>query len=683
MLVFYENCSRTGIQFKDISPAGLSGNGTGYGGLVKTFYRYMAGYKCETQSKALASLEYNSEQNNWTLRQSSTDSCLNANGVVNDTAITHGSLQKDVIGYGPNIFEQKQGDSEITPDKIVEIWCVDDWASPKIEIVSSYQSSSKTATTEIYQSSGTFYTTMNPARSVSAQNVILSANDFSLVVQKSPLAVVPGTYIGTYAPAAPAKSQTLQCRLGGYLDAQLWPAKSLYTDPVTQFLKNPADQTFFVNVKMSNSQTVAHLDSQITSKVDLVSNLQIYSTVSMYLGPTPSEIIFTGERPGDFVPLVYLYNMQAPLATALTAINNGPWNTASSYNQAFILINNAISTSLNGRFIFYMDSSQEQNSGDQEQWLYYWDKSDSSRHQVNQNLPLDGDISVGQFDYFDNQNKVVYSTGNILQDIWIYDMNSGARKKIDFGSYQVDSYAKQGRKWDKLNDQYLALLMCDGFCSDNFLFAIYDVSKDSIVFRQVLNLGTLGFTSYFVDHGFPFLELAGTIAPFYFNASTLTFAEKSDITPKIPSTCLNASMKFAASAKESDSSLIVLVQEQRSDKIVVMRAALTGSQQCTLINIIPASQTSFNANSVIQVKTSPTGTDLLLKISSPISVYPFNKVELLWIPEFFKPSILIATMSGQFQDIWDMNYISKDRVYFYGPVIDDFITSLMTFDLPH
>ncbi|MCB0371068.1 MAG: hypothetical protein KDD45_17030, partial [Bdellovibrionales bacterium] len=473
LIIFFQNCSDIGTvklinnsssQEKSEDSSTVSGNGTGYGGKIQNvFYRYIPGFQCENSDSAFAAIEYNQENLSSIYKQSKETECLTNNAEIStilNADIDIGSMQHKVIAYKEGLYEIAPSNTISTPENLVEIWCVDQWEKPKVEVVSMYNISKKEAQTEFYFENLRKRIENNPLRSTSLQSVMLKSNYFNLIVDKKEIGLKPGTFQGRLMILENSKHEKiLQCRLGSYLDANLWPAKVVNFNNNFQMEWNSVDKLFYLITGWGGLADFNNIEKDFYS----------YSPVKNVVGkiiegsngsrgvrkfhslPNDSQFIMEAQLPGDITYQLYSKD-KFNLNTPPKLLNN----KAVDYGQA---ISNEISIAPNSQSIYYLDGAQETGS-DIELWLRKVDLNSGIITQINQDI-FKADEGVNEFDVSYSLDKVVYGVGFTYLNVWISDLNGLNRHQLDLSQelgvsskslyggtqYFIEWYAKKAKHW--------------------------------------------------------------------------------------------------------------------------------------------------------------------------------------------------------------------------------------------
>lgn len=731
MILLFQNCSDIGeIQLlgssknssESSSESDISGNGTGYGGkLGGIYYHYVPGYKCENHPSAFAQIDYAPTEKNSVYTQSKENQCLSLPQSIPNTSLDLGSLQNKVIGYEEKIFEDGALSSSIIPDKPVEIWCVDQWQNPKIEILSTYSETLKQAQTEFYYLSQPKVTELNPARATAIQSVHLNSKYFDLVVDKSWLGLKPGTFQGKLRLLQNENTtQVLQCRLGGYLDARLWPAKAVNFDNFVQYEWSPLDKLFYIISGMSGVAPLAedrfytyspsnNLRQMVVDKVNNVSGVKKFKFNS-----DRSSVILTAQLEGDASFQLY---SKSPNNQSLPVLLN---NKLTDIGQA---VEDEIFISPNSQYIYYLDGAQE-TGGDIEAWLRVVDTKSGNITQINQNLSTASDEAVRQFEVSSSLGKVIYSTGFTYVDIWVSDLFGGGRHKLDLSSvlgvnasnpfggtkYYLEWNMKLAQRWLFVEDRYLILVGHSSTIPSYSMIFVIDLMTEKIIFSKE----NTGFSSVFPLKGLPAAVISnqGTTANATMNFSFLNLK-----TAKLRTAAeLSADFKLSSNLIEQQSaanleyvlasdlckaegevglnqypldsqSWLVINKNSQGTNLISLYLFSPSTKSCALINkvslpsVLMSIVEMYAANKLtttlyggvpVKVQISPDKRNILMGIKGRVYLIPTDN----------HPVIEIYTASNGGPIISEVGFIDNNKVYFSGALIKDYWMQLFTWDLP-
>jgi hypothetical protein len=727
LIVLFQNCSDIGelrlLGSSNNSSQSDSGNGTGYGGkLGQVYYHYVPDYRCENRSSAFSMIEYSQSEGKSVYYQSKESKCLSVPTIIPNPNLDLGSLQSRVIGYEEKIFEASATESDTSiPDKIVEIWCVDQWVNPTIEVLSIYDSKLKQAQTDFYFPSTPKRVELNPARSTSLQTVNLRSNFFDLVVDKTKLGLKSGTFQGQLKIFEKNESnQLLQCRLGGYLDARLWPAKIVNFDNYVQSEWSANDGLFYISSGMSGVASWAEnsfysfAPSNNTKKV-IIGNVENAHGVKSFQ--------FTQDRLKTLVKA----QLQADTATQLysqsLSDSSGPMllnNKLTDIGQDVI---DEINISPDSRYVYYMDGAQEQG-GDIEAWLRVVDTKTGIINQINHNLPKSSDEAVRQFEVSYSLGKVVYATGFAYVDIWISDLFGGARRKLDLSSvlgvnsasgfggtkYYLEWAIKQNRRWLMVADRYLVLAAIGtstGFSS--VVFAI-DLQTEKIIFSKELQSATFLFeikglpavgienpaSSTVSGLGVGYLNLktadlrtaAGLVSDFSLSADSQEQKAAYDLGVAINTEPCAIVNEVNLSQIQIDAKTWLVINRSSSSGLAVFYLKSSGTDNCKLINKMSLSLeviASLEKNKILKLSGPYFYTEILkAKISQDRqNIILAIQGRLYLVPLEHRPVVEIFTAINSTPRFDEVGFIDNTKVYFSGQLIKNFWNQIFIWDLPN
>lgn len=256
MIVPFQNCAK--MSFTDmgrLSPvsrltSSTDNNGTGYGGkLSGEFYRFNPDFTCEGKTSAQSVISAGTTS--ITLTENKKLFCAANTITLDPNQIDRSVYQEDIIGYREGIFEAEKSVPTSIPANLVEVWCKDTNDRSGIETITHYDRTTQVAVNRIYYAgSGSQIQTVpdfNVSRVSTATDVtIKNGSDFTLVVHRDQLASQPGLFKGNLQATIDgvSVSRETSCRLGGSLDAALWPSLQVVDMNILSFKFSPDLQSY-------------------------------------------------------------------------------------------------------------------------------------------------------------------------------------------------------------------------------------------------------------------------------------------------------------------------------------------------------------------------------------------------------------------------------------------------------
>jgi hypothetical protein len=708
-MLFFQNCDRTKFQLNNLLAEGVTnsasetdGNGATYGGKI-TYYHYIPGYLCENRSSPYSSLEYSPTELNSTVLTSKDDQCLSIPQQILTSEIDAGTLQHKTVGFGEKIFEVNSAGPLVVPESPIEIWCVDQWNAPTIEVLSLYNKSQNRAETQFYYPGLPKRSEMNPARFINQQTVRLTSSYFDLTVEKSQIGNKPGTFEGRLtinANSGPEKK--LQCRLGSYLDARLWPAKAVNYDMLSQIEWNPLDGLFYtVTGNWASSWTeniLSTYSADGTIKKILSGNSSNAQGVNSFtFSSDHSKLFLQAQLTGD--ASVQLYSLDPKNPAPPKRLND----LLTDFGQRVF---GDVISSPTSDLVYYLDGAQE-TGADIEQWLRAVSLSTGKIYQINKNL-LGADEAVGQHDVSYPLGKVVYSVGFVEHQVWISDMLGTNPRKIDLSAYlgstyYIEWYVKRAMRWLMINDRYLVLLATSRDYKKSILLTI-DLVSEKVVFSKVV--GPQGFL--IPVEGLPLVTLVDSeysISYLDLTTNTLNTVEQTILMQKsLPSEisqqfATNLSVTTAADLCANDEQLISRFLIDKDRWLVIKKGNSSksslyllnnNSSTCSLINhlVFPnellkaidlkvAQNPTMKYNTLLGVqpmraKFSPDQRNLLIVIVNRLYLVPVDG----------HPVVEVYTPMNSTASFGDIGFINNSKIYFTGSVITNYVNHLFLWDVP-
>jgi hypothetical protein len=705
---FYNNCAK--IRFESLLASvdnsvkqAESDNGTGYGGKL-TYYHYIPGYVCENRNSPFSKLEYSPAEQNSILTSSKENQCLSIPGPIPNSEIDSGSLQNRVIGYGERIFESNSAGPAVVPESPIEIWCVDQWKAPTIEILSLYNKAENHAETQFYFPSVPKRTEPNPSRVVNQQTVHLSSKYFDLLVDKSKSGLKPGTIGGTLTISEGASTQTLQCRLGGYLDARLWPAKAVQFDVLAQMEWNPLEGLFYtVSGQTSpapwSENVLSTFSGDGTQRKVLIGNTS--NTRGVYnfkFSADRTNLFVQAALAGDVTTQLYSLNPKAPAA---------PRRLNDILTDLGQYVSGEIVSDPSSDLVYYMDGAQETGQ-DIEQWLRAVSLTTGNITQINKSL-FGADEGVGQFEVSYSLGKVIYSAGFVEHEIWMTDLLGGNPRKIDLSSYLgstywIEYYVKKASRWLMMNDRYLVLVATPrSYLYGKSLLLTIDLATEKVAYLYEVP-------------GIPFLSPVPALPlvrvgnsenlELYLDLTTGLLNSASEIQTILKNSNNIKGQQYAASLTilkaldlcEDGEKLIARIRVNESNWLLIKRGSVAAasiflisndSTNCRMINRLafpdqmldriatlyeknPSLEFSNYGNYFGKAVLSPDQRNLLLSIMGRLYLIPTDGHPIL---EVYTPLNLMPSFS-------EIGFVNNSKVYFNGSVIKDFSNQLFLWDIP-
>ncbi len=742
-VLLFQNCSDIGViklvgsssQSSKSEPETDSGNATGYDGkLDGVFFHYIPGYKCENHESAFSKIDYKPMSVNSTYTISKESQCLSAAVSVPTASLDTGALQNKVIGYEEKIFEYTKSGSANAVKKMVEIWCVDQWNSSKVEIVSYYDLSNSQAQTEFYYPSIAKRTEANPARSVGIETVRLNSNYFELIVDKRQRGSNPGTFKGELkisGSAADRVAQTLQCRLGGTLDARLWPAKAVNYDSFVQAEWNFLGKVFYISSGLSPLGSTAEnrffsYSPLADTKKTIVGNVTAAVGVNSFqFLPDQSAVILKAQLTGDKALQLYLKSL-------------GDSNSPIMLNQKLVDrgqgIDGEITVTPDSRFVYYQDGSQE-TSGDIETWLRVVDTKTGAISQVNHDIGLATDEAVRQYEVSQSLGKVLYSIGFINTELWIANLDGGNRHKLDLSAalgvntaspyggtkYYLEWYIKQSSRWILSEDRFLTIIPASSLSTASRLILVIDLQTEKVIAsHEIDNYATLfpvsglpvvGVKKYGSIGSAPalsYLDLKSmqiktvadvintykTSTNFQIKDAALTLeVSQMDNLCEMPGEStlykvrINSSRKVQTYTQYSGSadSPIWLVINKSSNGIASVYVKTLSGSNCQGVNKIKLSATEETyLSSLRSAMPSTTNSDPLNTRMSEDSKNIIISLQsrLYLIPTDQRPVIEVYTALNDSPTFEDIGFVDNSTIYFQGALIKDFWNQVFVWIIP-
>ncbi|MCB0415719.1 MAG: hypothetical protein KDD50_15375, partial [Bdellovibrionales bacterium] len=620
-----------------------------------------------------------------------------------------GNIQNKVIGYNEKIFEVASELGNQTPEKLVEIWCVDSWTDAKYEILSYYSHQEEKAETEFYSYSDSLsvHKEVNLTRVTNGQSVYLKSQYFDLKVDKNNLGSKSGTFLGdlNIYNSKDKGHKVLECRLGGYLDARIWPVPVVNYDHMSQLEWDPVQSLFYfisgtANLYAPNSQEYSiYRYSPLNQQRENLTpgSANTYGVSSFQLSKDKSSLFFMGKQGADVAIQLYTQSLVTPGAPL--RLNSYLPNVSQSASRD-------ITISPDGNTIFYMDGFQE-NAGDSEPWLRSVNMSTGAITQISHDLPLSGDYQVNKYDVLFSIGKVVYVAGNYAQELWLANIDGSNRRKIDLSSELGSKYIllpTSALKWKIFNERYLVLsLYNNNSVEPSSLLLVVDLVSEKPVFSKVIagaayTYSISGLSALGIVVQYPSAYRA------YLNVKNLSlvnqaelmnyFSQSSDAAEK--QAALEFASNFSDGLCDSQETLIKTITLNTGKQLVVNKKSdgqvslylksisnLEGCKKLGVVDVAPEILSRilsspllvFDDQSVIPVfnaKSSADEKNILLKLDR----------KLFLIPTDNRPIIEIYSGISNNSIFYEIGFIGNSKVFFRGSLIDSSI-QLFVWDIPY
>lgn len=410
ILVSYQNCSGP-IQFSSHSPpifkTESENNGYGYEGKPDgNYYHFVPEFNCEGKERAVGEIVIKGSQISYT--KSLSVQCAATTQDLTFAQLDFSPFETQLIGFEDKIFERKDELVEKIPDRLTEAWCFDDPSQKKFEVIHRYDSQEKSVTSEVlYRNEVGNRTSVLPlgvSRVVAISTVLYQGPNYQLLIDKENRSAIPGQYVGKFSAVIDSKpiEKNLSCRLGGYLDARLWPAKLLIDGDITQFE---------LDSNLENVYAVIRKTLSLSNTKSFLVERNLAVNLPRVLTPRNPALMGVNDFLLDSLGIVYRADELAEGAFRLfsldlitgqsSAVGVPIPRTEQSVGEGY--------TRTKGGLILYKDGTQDPGM-DVEKWLWVSKVGAVKPLQLNLDLPLDWDAEVYSYFYSEDLNKVVYAS---------------------------------------------------------------------------------------------------------------------------------------------------------------------------------------------------------------------------------------------------------------------------------
>lgn len=366
LLVLFQNCQPV-LKFSgsDEFPFGTNGinlsnnsevsggNGDGYGGKLRAFYRFTPEFTCEGKEAPVASIAVT--ETSVTFTENKKLFCGAVTTELTPEQIERSIFQDDIIGYREGIFQSEKSAPSSIPANLVEVWCRDTADRSGIETITHYDRSTQLAVTRIHTagagSSTLTVSDFNVSRVISPMLVtVTDGQNFKLKVYRDRPAAQVGLFQGALEAVVNGQTVTREtsCRLGGSLDVKSWPSQEIVDLNIESF-KYSAD--------LQNYGFTSHTGATVT---DLFSGNVFGKSQSKLNAPTTSGGVRGFEFTPDSTSLVYWANERLKDTYELFKIGRDGTGYVQLEALASSNVNNAVNSKLefssDGSRLVYMDN---------------------------------------------------------------------------------------------------------------------------------------------------------------------------------------------------------------------------------------------------------------------------------------------------------------------------------------
>jgi len=312
----FQNCEQTLVStvLSESSPAAnqstTDGNGTGYDGKPGTFYNYVPDFSCEGKESFFAQVSTENQQINY-IKNSSLKCGIELQTIA-ESDLERSPFHGELIGYREKIFQFSEVPFLAIPNVLTEAWCFNQSGEKDFEIVQRYGRSDQASTTQIYFKKNGVNHQVAPSRTtriVDSATAIFRGSSYELQIFRQKMVASGGTYAGKVSAivdGVPIKKD-LSCRLGGYLDTQLWPARVVIDGNVRKADFDQSTTKVYASVGVSSNFKIVEgsLDNNQPSRV--IPNLIVsgYGADVVKMSPDHKYLVYR-----DNNRLLYSHDLQ-------------------------------------------------------------------------------------------------------------------------------------------------------------------------------------------------------------------------------------------------------------------------------------------------------------------------------------------------------------------------------------
>lgn len=407
LLVAYQNCSPVRFEAQQIfgSSFRADNNGTGYGGKPEgEFYRFHPDFTCEDKASPVSKIHITDTEIHYTEHQKL--QCGAIQQTIDPDDVDISIYQSDVIGYKEGIFESQAATPSSIPANLVEVWCRTAKDSTGIETITHFNRSSSQADTEIYHTKDAtaIKQTLSVSRVISNLKItVADGKGFRLEVYRDQPAAELGLFKGSLSAIVDEQKVSVEtsCRLGGMLDARIWPATQIVDSSVQLFKVSP-DLNFFGYTAANGSEPsrLFYSDAQGTNQKSVSPPMLQSGVPNFEIAPNLKSFVFWGDP-------------RLAGGAELFSVDRDD-SALFQLNQPIVQVEQAKATEIrftpDGSRVLYRDGEQE-TGGDIEMWLRAVPLTGGAPVIVNPPLPIGGDIEVNGFGISKRYEKVAYLVG--------------------------------------------------------------------------------------------------------------------------------------------------------------------------------------------------------------------------------------------------------------------------------
>lgn len=329
MSVFFQNCSSPYTSLfsstfqKESSNSSTEGNGTGYDGKLGLFYSYLPDFNCEGKESFYSQVSTTDDQIKF-LKNSSLQ-CGSESKTITPAEIVYSPFQNSVIGYQENIFQRSESIFESIPNDLVEAWCMPTEGETNFEVIQNYKRNDQSATAKIYFSENQktrLVPVVETSRVVEKTSAQFTASNYSLRINRQQMTSALGTYAGQLSVMIDGATvnKNLSCRLGGYLNTQLWPAKVVVDENINSTIFMQKGNKVYAPVKIGSVYKMVQRDLTTDRSPSLLPNMPIsgYGADVFVFSPDKKYLIYR-----DYQRALYSYNLETESAKRITPYGPG------------------------------------------------------------------------------------------------------------------------------------------------------------------------------------------------------------------------------------------------------------------------------------------------------------------------------------------------------------------------
>lgn len=233
LLVSFQNCEVSSLKSNsndesnssDINSSITGGNGGGYDGKPgNIFYHFVPSFQCLNQKSQFYSKIILDGNNSVLIDQSNCEK-QSTEILINDLQFS--LYDHNLVGYKNDLFMYSSSDIAPDQDTYIEAWCFDN-SDAKRELVIKYNAQTQVSSGLLYQKNTPVESLEPLSRVITNTKALFKGKNSELLIDKNSknADLLYQTSLKIITSSNQNLDMAMTCRLGGYLDSTLWPAKN-------------------------------------------------------------------------------------------------------------------------------------------------------------------------------------------------------------------------------------------------------------------------------------------------------------------------------------------------------------------------------------------------------------------------------------------------------------------------